>query len=178
MKRLLTLLLALACLALLPSAAAGGPDRAPRAASTAGHDAGASSCKWAWKRKRVVRWVKRHGKKRRVVRIRRYRVCVPIPPPPAPERLGVKSYEFGFTLSAKQLRAGDTIVELSNQGEDAHNLHLQRLDGGDELATPDLDPAGTSRLRLTTVPGSYRLWCSLPTHAARGMDTTVTVTAP
>ena len=97
------------------------------------------------------------------------------PDAPAPARLGVKSWEFGFTLSAKEIPAGDTIVELSNQGEDSHDLHIQRVDGGETLAAPETDPGGINRIRFTTTPGTYRLWCSLPFHAQRGMDTTITV---
>ena len=90
--------------------------------------------------------------------------------------LGVRAWEFGFTLSAKTVEAGDTIIELNNQGEDDHNLHVQPVDGGEELATPDANPGATDRIRLTTTPGVYRLWCSLPNHAARGMDTTFVAT--
>jgi len=138
-----------------------------------------TQCSWKWKRKKVVRWVRRHGKKVRIARYRKFRVrvcrTIPDPPPPDPVRLGVKAYEFGFTLTAVQTAAGDTIIELNNQGEDDHNLHVQRLDGGEELATPDTGPGQLNRIRFVTTPGSYRLWCSLPTHAERGMDTRLTV---
>lgn len=141
-----------------------------------------STCVWKWKKKRVVRHVRiRHGRRKgrlkRVVRFRRIRVrvCRPAPPPAGPARLGVKAREFGFTLSTRELDAGDTIVELVNQGEDDHNLHLRRIGGDDEVSTPDLRPGQLSRIRLDTQPGSYRLWCSLPFHAGAGMDTTVRV---
>ena len=136
----------------------------------------AAKCTWKWKKKRIVKYVKRHGKKKRVVRYRRYRVCVPVSPP-APARLGVKAYEYGFTLSRTSLNAGDTIVELSNRGEDEHNLHLQRIGGGSETVIPDTAPLTYERARFETEPGTYRLWCSLPSHAELGMDTTVPVTA-
>jgi plastocyanin len=143
----------------------------PGTAAPSGADATASVCKWKWKKKRVVKWVRKAGKKKRVVRVKKVKVCVPVPPP-APARLGVKAREFGFTLSAKTIRSGDTIVELNNQGEDAHDLHVQRVGGGQEYATPETIPGGIERLRFDTAPGSYRLWCSLPNHATWGMDTT------
>jgi len=167
-RRLLPIgLLALALL--VPAGAAGTTP--PAAASTV-------KCHWEWHKKKVKRWVWRHGKKKRVVRVKKFkvRVCRTIPDPvPDPSRLGVKAYEFGFTLSAKEITAGDTIIELNNQGEDAHDLHVQRTDGGEDLAVPETGPGQTNRIRFTTSPGTYRLWCSLPTHAARGMDTTITV---
>jgi plastocyanin len=164
-------------LALTPTAMA-GPASNGLTATYAGSGATASTttCTWKWRWKKRVRWVKRHGRKRKVVKYRKVKVkvCRTVTPP-APARLGVKSWEFGFTLSAKEIPAGDTIVELSNQGEDSHDLHIQRVDGGETLAAPETDPGGINRIRFTTTPGTYRLWCSLPFHAQRGMDTTITV---
>ncbi|HMX71544.1 MAG TPA: hypothetical protein PKA56_07300 [Solirubrobacterales bacterium] len=177
MKRLLvlTLLLAAAASSFAIPAGAAGPGASGSLAGGKASAAANQVCAWKWKRKKVVRWVIRHGRKKRIVTWRKVKVkvCREIPPP-APARLGVKAWEFGFTLSAKEVAAGDTIVELNNQGEDDHNLHVQRTDGGEELATPDISPGGVERIRFTTAPGTYRLWCSLPTHAERGMDTTFT----
>ncbi|MGK2931620.1 MAG: hypothetical protein ACSLFD_02390 [Solirubrobacterales bacterium] len=150
---------------LAPAAGAAGPG-----ASTS------AQCTWKWKKKRFVKYVKRHGKKRKVVRIRKYRVCVPIAIEPAPPaRLGVKAFEWGFTLSRTSLAAGDTIVELSNRGEDEHNLHIQKVPGGTETVIPDTMPSTYQRVRFDTQPGVYRLWCALPDHAELGMDTTISV---
>lgn len=170
MKKLLLTALALAVLMTTGSpatGASGGPDAGSAATASA-----TTECSWEWKRKKVVKWVWRKGKKKRVVRQRKVkvRVCRPVLPP-APARLGVKAWEFGFTLSAKQLKAGDTIVELNNQGEDAHDLHIRRVDGGTELSTPETEPGEQNRIRFTTTPGTYRLWCALPNHAGWGMDT-------
>ena len=135
------------------------------------------TCRWKWRWKKRVRWVERHGRKKRVVKYRKVKVkrCRTVTPP-APARLGVKAWEFGFTISAKEVEAGDTIIELNNQGEDDHNLHVQPVDGSEELATPDTDPGSINRVRLTTTPGAYRLWCSLPNHAVWGMDATFVAT--
>lgn len=176
MKRLT--LTALVFAALFITGGSVGASGSPDGLSPAGADAGVSAqkeCAYEWRRKRIVRWVRRNGRLKRVVRFKRVRVrvCRNVPGP-APNRLGVKAWEFGFTLSAKQVSAGDTIIELNNQGEDAHDLHVKRLDGGDELSAPETEPGWQNRIRLTTAPGDYRLWCSLPNHASWGMDTTFT----
>ena len=146
-----------------------------QAADATGPHAGSSAeCTWKWKKKRVVKFVKRDGKKTKVVRYRKRRVCVPVVPA-APARLGVKAFEWGFTLSRTSLAAGDTVVELSNRGEDEHNLHIQKVTGGTETVIPDTMPSTYQRVRFHTQPGTYRLWCSLPAHAERGMDTTIDV---
>lgn len=164
---------------------------ATASAASPGSESGGRVCVWKWKKKRIVKRVRiRHAKKRgkrkfrKIVRWKRVRVrvCSPAPPPPSPARLGVKAFEFSpvefsFILSAKSLVAGDTIVELLNAGEDDHNLHIQPVGGGTERSTADLRPGGIEQLRFVTEPGEYRLWCSLPFHAASGMDTTVTVTS-
>ena len=99
--------------------------------------------------------------------------------PPAPARLGVKAFEYGLILSAGSIESGDTIVELSNRGEDAHDLHIARIDdsdGSSEKAVPLTSPSTFNRIRFDTAPGTYRLWCSLPTHADLGMRAELTVT--
>ena len=166
MKRLATILLA-------GTVAAAGLNTGPAPAAPTLPD----NCSWVWKKKRVVKKVKRHGKVRKVVRIRKYRVKV-CEPAPAPARIGVSSFEFYFVLSRRSLVPGDTIAELSNRGEDPHDLHISRIDGSEEVVLPETLPATVNRARFNTQPGTYRLWCSLPFHAERGMDTTFEVTEP
>ncbi len=174
MKPCLSIFLAGCCLALPGVAAVPAADGGPQAAkASAGEPV---TCSREWRRKRIVRWERHHGRKRRVVTHRWVRVRICEPASPAPSRLGVKAWEFGFTLSASQVPAGDTIVELNNRGEDSHDLHIQPAGGGIEMSTEETSPGTVNRIRLITSPGSYRLWCSLPGHAARGMDTTFEAT--
>jgi len=72
--------------------------------------------------------------------------------------------------------AGEVIVELNNQGEDAHNLVLEHEDSADPpfKLSPAL-PASQTSARLTLAAGSYRLYCSLDDHAAKGMEATLLV---
>jgi plastocyanin len=72
--------------------------------------------------------------------------------------------------------AGEVIVELNNQGEDAHNLVLEREDIADSpLKVSAALPASQSSARLTLAAGTYRLYCSLDDHAAKGMEATLVV---
>ncbi len=173
-----------AALALLPAL----PDPVAGAAK-------AAECTWKRHAKRVVKRVKRGGKPRRVVRVKRWWSCVPpaaapapalapapMPTPAAPEpepgpaRLSVKALEFSFTLSRPSLPAGEAIVELNNQGEDPHNLRLQ-LEGGEEepLEVPEAGPLEHRTAKFDLPAGSYRLWCSLPQHDEWGMNATLLV---
>ena len=133
-----------------------------------------AKCQFRWHRKKVVRFFKRHGKRKRIVRYRWRKVCVPVPTP-APARISVKAFEFGFILSTTSLAPGDTIAELNNSGEDPHDLHIQQVEGGPETVFPETLPSTFNRVRFETETGTYRLGCSLPFHAERGMDTSIEV---
>lgn len=156
--------------------------------------ASASGCTWERHSKRVVKHVRRHGKVRRVVRTKHWSTCVPqavipslaaptlTPTPPAPEpepeanRLAVKSAEYYFTLSRPTVKPGAVTIELNNQGQDPHNLNLQlEGSGGEPLQISETDSLEHSVANFDLPPGKYRLWCSLPEHEEKGMETTLRV---
>jgi plastocyanin len=165
-----------------------------------GPGAAAAECSWQRHSKRVVKQVKRHGRLRRVVRHRHWWTCEPVapaptpavtpvpapdvppPPPLAPDpeaeanRLGVRSLEYYFVLSRPTVRAGDVTVELNNQGEDPHNLNIQREGvAGEPLEIPETPSLQRNVDHFELTPGTYRLWCSLPEHEEKGMHTTLVV---
>jgi plastocyanin len=155
--------------------------------------------------KRVIKHVRRHGRLRKVVRHKHWWSCDPVAAPatvaepdpsplpsptlvpsepPAPEptpepeanRLAVKSVEYYFVLSRAKVKAGALTVELNNQGEDPHNLNLQREgDGGEPLQIAETDSLQRNVATFDLPAGTYRLWCSLPEHEEKGMHTTLVV---
>jgi plastocyanin len=189
---------AAACAALLAITAlapAGG--LAPR-----GEPAAAADCAWHRHAKRLVKHIFRHGRLRRVVRQRHWWTCdasqspdavVPAPPPtptppattqPEPEAnvVGVTANDkdpehFGYTLSRLSAHSGRLRVELNNQGEDPHNLNLQRQGSESEpvYQLPNALPKQQQSLNLELPPGTYRLWCSLLEHDQEGMHATLVV---
>lgn len=92
-----------------------------------------------------------------------------------PGRVQVTAREFGLSLSRLTLRPGPAIVELVNNGEDDHDLRLQRIGGGPELSVPVTSAGDHSDLAATLASGRYRVWCSIADHAARGMRATLLV---
>ena len=153
--------------------------------------ASAQDCAWRKHSKRVVRWVRRDGRVRRVVRVRRWWRCHPIaspsipvpatpvdPPEPVfPGRLGVRADEFSYTLSRPSIPASDVIIELDNRGEDPHNLNLAKTGTLDvPLVIEEIGPLTQATGRFSLTPGTYRLWCSLPLHEGWGMTADLTVT--
>lgn len=157
--------------------------------------ASADSCAWQQHSKTVVKKVKRHGQPRRVKRLKHWWSCddqpqafappaaLPLPPAPSAEeaqpqgnRLGVKAVEYSYTLSRPEVSAGETIIELNNQGEDPHNLKLQ-LEGSEEppLEVPTTATLEQTSAHFTLAPGIYHLYCSLYKHDAAGMNATLVV---
>ncbi len=169
-----------------------------------GGTAAAADCSWQRHSKRVVKQVRRHGRPRRIVRVRHWWSCealpaapaigptpvvapppspAPAPPPPPepepepePNRVGVKALEYSFTLSRPSVAAGAVTVELNNQGEDPHNLQLEREGGGEApLAVAETGPKANRVAQFELPAGKYRLWCSLESHDEWGMNATLVV---
>jgi hypothetical protein len=161
--------------------------------------AAAADCTWQRQSKRSVKHVKRDGRARRVVRVKRWWSCAPLVEPPAvgippavlpapvappspeveppPRRVGVtakddKPGKFSFGLSRLYVVAGEVTVELDNSwGQDAHNLNV-RLEGNEDppLLVGEAEPGERRVGHLDLPAGTYRLWCSLPQHEEWGMS--------
>jgi plastocyanin len=170
-----------------------------------GAAAESGECEWRPHKVRVVKHVKRHGKRVKVVRKRVRWSCVPVPStapaaptttpapttpittsptPPAdetanPHYLGAQAYEYGFTPTKPsfEMQAGSDTIELINGGEDAHDLHLESL--STHATVLELTPTvsgGHARGTAMLEAGEYRLYCSLANHAEEGMERTLIVT--
>ena len=89
---------------------------------------------------------------------------------------------YGYAPSRKTVKSGDLTVQLINAGEDEHNMDMEKVGPGNSPEGPivvAVSAASKGASTPTTVdvePGTYRMWCTLPGHAAKGMETTITVT--
>lgn len=147
----------------------------------------------------MIKHPRRHGHPRRVRQVKHWWSCeaqpsliqpqpaLPVTPAPSappdeesqPEagHLGVKAVEYSYTLSRPEVSTGEVIVELNNQGEDPHNLVLEHEGSEDpKLEIPSTPSLTQASSRLTLSPGTYRLYCSLYKHEAKGMEATLVVT--
>lgn len=104
--------------------------------------------------------------------------AVPAAPAPAvaPTRLGVVAREFSLLLSRTTLPSGVAVVELTNRGEDAHNLRVERAGGFFEV--PLAESGEVTKATGTLTPGEWRVICALPGHEEAGMHARLTVQAP
>lgn len=153
-------------------------------------------CTWQRHSKAVVKHLRRYGRTRRVKRTKHWWTCeaqpsllqpvlpatpTPETPPseePAPEvgHLGVKAVEYSYTLSRPEVSSGNVIIELNNQGEDPHNLVLEHEGTEDpELEIASTPSVSQASAEFSLSPGTYRLYCSLYKHEAKGMQATLVV---
>lgn len=105
------------------------------------------------------------------------------PDPPAQQALGVTVDErTGYTmvLSRTRLSSGSVVVQLINNGADAHNLRIVRTDPSGDPPTdlPEAPKQSQTSKALTLQPGRYYLFCTLTTpksHEQAGMHATLRV---
>jgi hypothetical protein len=98
-------------------------------------------------------------------------------PPPA-TAVGVGLREWRVSVFRPRVPAGRVRLNLTNFGEDAHNLVVVGPRGGRSRVSADVAPGG-GRLALAVTlrrRGVYRLLCVKPGHLARGMRATLRVT--
>ena len=96
--------------------------------------------------------------------------------PATPVGLGMREYRYSVYRSS--VHAGTVAFNMTNFGEDAHNLRVSGPGGYRSAVSRDVEPFG-GRLRFTVHlrrAGTYRLVCLKPGHAAKGMKATLRVT--
>jgi hypothetical protein len=106
----------------------------------------------------------------------------PPPPPPAGSGRSVQARtddrdpdHLKLLLSRTTVLAGDVKVEFNNAfAEDPHDLVVER--GATSYVFPELGPGEVERRTLALDAGEWRLRCTIPTHAERGMTAALTVT--
>jgi plastocyanin len=86
----------------------------------------------------------------------------------------IDSTHLQLQLSRPSLASGSAIVEQYNDGEDPHNLILEK-DGFAVFSYPTLDPGGDQKQTVTLTRGTWTLYCSLLDHRSLGMQATLTV---
>jgi len=99
---------------------------------------------------------------------------VPVEPPSIPH-VQVSAVEYSFSLSRTTVPAGKVVLQFVNAGQDEHNLQLEPAQGPPTEAFANTPSKGVADLQLEMQPGSYTLFCSLPTHEQKGMKATLVV---
>ena len=94
--------------------------------------------------------------------------------PATPVGLGMREYRYSVYRSS--VHAGTVAFNMTNFGEDAHNLRLTGPGGYRSAVSPDVAAGDRRRFTVTLRrAGLYRLVCLKPGHAAKGMKATLRV---
>jgi plastocyanin len=90
--------------------------------------------------------------------------------------VGVAEREWGISSYRAKVKPGTVRFNVTNFGEDAHNLEVLGPGGFRSPVTPDIraHEHATLRLKLRR-PGVYRLICTKPGHIQRGMKASIRV---
>lgn len=100
-----------------------------------------------------------------------------VPPEPVggAEEITVELTEMAFDPAALEIAAGEPVnLVLTNTGGAFHDLTIDDLDVQIGVASGETVTAGLE----IDEPGTYSYYCSVPGHAAGGMQGTLTVTEP
>lgn len=89
------------------------------------------------------------------------------------EELTISETEFALEPADPTVAAGEVTITATNDGATLHNLEVEG--NGVEEITDDLDPGQSGELKLDLEPGEYEMYCAIGTHAAQGMEGTLTV---
>ena len=91
--------------------------------------------------------------------------------------VGLGMREYRFSVYRPTVHAGRVAFNMTNFGEDAHNLRVSGPHGYRSAVSREVAPFG-GRVRFTVNlrrAGTYRLVCLEPGHAAKGMRATLRV---
>jgi plastocyanin len=91
--------------------------------------------------------------------------------------VGLGMREYRFSVYRAKVHAGAVAFNMTNFGEDAHNLRVSGPGGYRSAVSRDVKPGGHLRFTVHLLrAGTYRLVCLKPGHAALGMKATLRVT--
>jgi plastocyanin len=95
---------------------------------------------------------------------------------PAATAVGVGEHEYRISLYRPTVAPGPLRFNVTNRGEDVHDLVVVDARGRQLAASGDIAAGARATLRVTLRhTGTYRLLCTKADHAARGMHTRLRV---
>ena len=90
--------------------------------------------------------------------------------------VGVAEREWGISSYRAKVKPGHVSFNVTNFGEDAHNLQILGPHGYRSAVTPDVKAHEHTTLSVVLRrPGIYRLICTKPGHLKLGMRATIRV---
>ena len=88
-------------------------------------------------------------------------------------RSTISETEYKLDPSDPTTGAGTVTFNLSNDGEQVHNLEVEG--NGIEEVSDDIDPGGSAKFAVDLEAGTYEIYCAIDGHKDLGMEGELTV---
>jgi uncharacterized cupredoxin-like copper-binding protein len=83
--------------------------------------------------------------------------------------------DFKFNPSDETVKSGDVSFTLTNDGQTAHSLEIEDVNGQDKELEGDVSPGQDGSLKVNLPPGKYEFYCPVGNHKEMGMTGEINV---
>ena len=87
----------------------------------------------------------------------------------------ISAQDFSFAPSDPTVKSGEVTFTLTNDGQTAHSLEIEDVDGSDAEIEGDVAPGQSGTLKVNLKPGTYEFYCPVGNHKEMGMEGEITV---
>lgn len=87
----------------------------------------------------------------------------------------ISATDFKFDPADPAVKSGDVTFKLTNDGQTAHSLEIEDVNGSDQEIEGDVAPGQSGTLKVNLKPGTYEFYCPVDDHKDMGMKGEVTV---
>jgi uncharacterized cupredoxin-like copper-binding protein len=83
--------------------------------------------------------------------------------------------DYKFNPSDPTVKSGEVTFTEKNDGQTAHSLEIEDVNGQDQELEGDVSPGQSGTLKVNLPPGKYEFYCPVDNHKELGMEGEITV---
>ena len=87
----------------------------------------------------------------------------------------ISAQDFSFAPSDPTVKSGEVTFTMTNDGQTAHSLEIEDVNGSDAEIEGDVAPGQSGTLKVNLKPGTYEFYCPVDDHKEMGMEGEITV---
>jgi uncharacterized cupredoxin-like copper-binding protein len=91
------------------------------------------------------------------------------------QTVDLNAVDYKFNPSDPSVKSGEVTFNLKNDGQTAHSLEIEDVNGQDQELEGEVSPGQSGTLNVNLPPGKYEFYCPVPGHKELGMEGDVTV---
>ncbi len=93
----------------------------------------------------------------------------------AGQTVDMTAVDFKFNTSDPTVKSGNVTFNLKNDGQQAHSLEIEDVNGQDQELEGDVSPGQSGTLTVNLPAGKYEFYCPVDGHKEMGMEGEITV---